>query len=274
MKKAHKRTHAADAANLFVRNLLCEISEQLGGFKEQDWTKTKKYFDNRCAYTGSTKNIVMDHATAHNRTHCGLHLYGNIIPASKEANASKSGKTLEEFFDSDAICLEGIDEQTRLERLNKIKEFQEQSGYQKITKILDTKINIKEFMQKSYQEILNLADEKITKLTTIFEKDEVLKIAKEKSVNEKITKLKLWSSKSNCNHHQIIKLFLDNVPDKIKRGDFIDILKKQTEIKDPYISVSSMMTDAGHAYGKVFMEDDGWLIICPELNEIIRNLKW
>lgn len=32
MKKSKNRTNAADAANIFIRNLLCNISEELGGF--------------------------------------------------------------------------------------------------------------------------------------------------------------------------------------------------------------------------------------------------
>lgn len=38
-KNSMKRTFPADAANIFVRNLLCDMSEELGGFKEHDWKK-------------------------------------------------------------------------------------------------------------------------------------------------------------------------------------------------------------------------------------------
>lgn len=34
MKKSKNRTNAADAANIFIRNLLCNISEELGGFSD------------------------------------------------------------------------------------------------------------------------------------------------------------------------------------------------------------------------------------------------
>ncbi|GAP71804.1 hypothetical protein SAMD00024442_187_2 [Candidatus Symbiothrix dinenymphae] len=272
-KKTVKRAHAADSANLFVRNLLCEISNSFGGFNETDWKKTKKYFGNRCAYTGATKNLVMDHVIAQNRTHCGLQRYGNIIPASKEANASKSGKTPEEFFNSDALCLRGVDKKTRLERLDKINAFQKESGYQELVKILDAKIKLKDLMQESYQQILDLADEKLENLSTLFDKETVLKVSVDKSVNEKIKMLKLWSTKPDCKHHKIIARFLESEP--VKRGDFIDILaKKQPEITNPYGSVASMMSDAGHSYGRVFMEDEGELIICPELDKIVRSLIW
>lgn len=61
--------------------------------------KTLKFFGNSCAYTGKkTKGLVQDHVVPINRKGCGLHIYGNIIPASKEANSAKAGKTLDEFF--------------------------------------------------------------------------------------------------------------------------------------------------------------------------------
>ena len=45
-KNSFKRTNPADAANIFVRNLLCDLSEELGGFSEKEWKKTLKYFNN------------------------------------------------------------------------------------------------------------------------------------------------------------------------------------------------------------------------------------
>ena len=131
-KNSMKRTFPADAANIFVRNLLCDMSEELGGFKEHDWKKTLKYFDKRCAYTGiklSEKKTVIDHLIAHNRQECGLHLYGNLIPATREANAAKSNKTFEDFLTNNTSILGDLDIDIRRERIAKIKEFQTISGY-------------------------------------------------------------------------------------------------------------------------------------------------
>jgi hypothetical protein len=162
-------THAADVANIFVRHLLCEISKLLGGFHEDDWEKTLKYFDNKCAYTGQQDiPLVQDHVIAHNRDKCGLHLYGNIIPASKEANSSKSSKTIEEFFNSHVECLRDIDEQTRKASLQKIKEFQEQSHYfEKVNTINSNNFDLETYLKESYQDILNLAEDKISRFKNL-----------------------------------------------------------------------------------------------------------
>ncbi|KAA6315904.1 hypothetical protein EZS27_033711 [termite gut metagenome] len=85
-------------------------------------------------------------------------------------------------------------------------------------------------------------------------------------------KLKGWSGNPELKCHQIISLFLQNEP--IKRDDLTNLLRNRTKIKDPSGSISSMMTDAGNAYGKVFVVDKGWLKIVPELDEIMRSLKW
>ena len=51
-----------------------------------------------------------------NRTHCGLHLYGNVLPTAKEANRRKGGKHYRQF----------VDDPDRLER---IENFIRDSGY-------------------------------------------------------------------------------------------------------------------------------------------------
>ena len=41
-----------------------------------------------------------------NRTHCGIHLYGNVLPASKEANRQKAAKHYRDFVeDPDRLAL-------------------------------------------------------------------------------------------------------------------------------------------------------------------------
>ncbi len=119
MAKQTRKTNPGDAANAFVRVILSDAGVMLGGLTEDEWGKTLKWFDGRCAYTGQTLGegeMERDHAIPMNRAQCGLHLYGNVVPATKEANRRKAGKHYREF----------IEDRDRLERID---EFLRESGY-------------------------------------------------------------------------------------------------------------------------------------------------
>ena len=159
MKKSIKRTHSANAANIFIKNLLCDISEVLGGFSENDRKKTLRYFHNCCAYTGcklSDRTLTLDHLVPQNRVNCGLHLYGNIVPASSQANNRKGSKGFEEFILADTEILNGTDLKVREDRIMKLKEFQKHSGY---LEKYNTIANIEEFLQEKYQIIQELSND-------------------------------------------------------------------------------------------------------------------
>ena len=104
---------------MFVRVILSDAGAMLGGLKDDEWRKTIEWFEGRCAYTGQTLDegeMERDHAIPMNRAHCGLHLYGNVIPATEEANRRKAGKHYRDF----------IEDRDRLERVD---DFLRQSGY-------------------------------------------------------------------------------------------------------------------------------------------------
>ena len=119
MAQQMKRWNPGDAANAFVRVILSDAGARLGGLTETEWDKTLLRFDWRCAYTGEALvdgRMDRDHAIPMNRTHCGLHLYGNVLPATKEANRQKAGKHYRDF----------VEDPDRLER---IESFVRESGY-------------------------------------------------------------------------------------------------------------------------------------------------
>ena len=98
-----KRTNPADVANLFIRCFLSDVGEALGGCSNLQWRKTLEYFDFCCAYTGKpvTKaTAVMDHAIPMNKRHCGLHLFGNLVPCISAANTEKHYRHYREFLSS------------------------------------------------------------------------------------------------------------------------------------------------------------------------------
>ena len=95
-----------------MRVILSDAGAMLGGLTEDEWRKTLEWFDGRCAYTGQTLGegeMERDQAIPMNRAQCGLHLYGNVVPTTKETNRRKAGKHYREFIE-DRERLERIDE--------------------------------------------------------------------------------------------------------------------------------------------------------------------
>ena len=120
MAKQVRRTNPGDAANAFVRCILSQAGTRLGGLSEVEWSRTLNWFDGQCAYTGvklAKNELERDHAIPMNRTHCGLHLFGNVLPATKSANRRKAGKHYHDFLED---CPE---------RLDRIEEFVRESKY-------------------------------------------------------------------------------------------------------------------------------------------------
>lgn len=145
-----KRTNPGDAANIFVRCMLSDISDLLGGFSREDLERTVEYFDYKCPYTGEdisveyrTNKWVLDHLIPHNRESVGLNLYGNIIVTTKNTNAAKAAKNFEDFIRFET---NGTPEEKEL-RIKKIRNFQKESGYFDKVKNID---EIKELCQKEY----------------------------------------------------------------------------------------------------------------------------
>jgi len=154
---AYKRTNPADVANLYVRNVLCDLSEAMGSFSEEELEKTLKFFNYKCPYTGEDlrelverKKYELDHLIPQNRDGCGLHLYGNLVPISHDTNSKKSKKNFEDFIRNNTI---GTKEEKEA-RIRKIKEFQEKSGFNK--KFLPVEKKIRDYCKRKYQEVLDL----------------------------------------------------------------------------------------------------------------------
>ena len=119
MAKQTRRWNPGDAANVFVRVILSDAGAQLGGLTETEWDETSKWFGWRCAYTGDALvdgQMDRDHAIPMNRAHCGIHLYGNVLPATKEANRQKAAKHYRDFVEDP-------------DRLARIESFISESGY-------------------------------------------------------------------------------------------------------------------------------------------------
>lgn len=148
-----KRTNPGDAANIFVRCMLSDISDLLGGFSKEDLDRTVEYFDYKCPYTGEDISVeyktgkwVLDHLIPHNRESVGLNLYGNIIVTTRSTNSAKAAKSFEDFIRYET---KGTDEEKNA-RIRKIRDFQKESRYFDKVKNID---EIKDLCKKEYDSI-------------------------------------------------------------------------------------------------------------------------
>lgn len=135
-----RQHHPGDAANAFIRVLLSDAGELAGGLDDEEWKETLKFFGSRCAYTGellTEDSAEQEHAIPINRHHCGLHLYGNVVPATKEANRAKGGRHYRDF----------VDDATRLQT---IEDFMEKVGYQERAKPF---LGLQAYCQTQYEVI-------------------------------------------------------------------------------------------------------------------------
>ena len=177
-----KRTNPGDAANVFVRCMLSDISDLLGGFSKEDLDRTVDYFDYKCPYTGEDISVeyrtgkwALDHLIPHNRESVGLNLYGNIIVTTRTTNSAKAAKSYEDFIRYET---KGTQEEKET-RIQKIRAFQKESGYFDKVKNID---EIKELCKKEYDSIQKKLKDHITYYESILgKKKEVVENHPEKS---------------------------------------------------------------------------------------------
>ncbi|SMM97796.1 hypothetical protein SPONL_1442 [uncultured Candidatus Thioglobus sp.] len=93
----YKGNAIGNSSNLLVRNILSNLG--LEQFNKDDWLKTKKYFDNSCAYCGNKDSLIMEHAIPINKELLGEHKLGNIVPSCKKCNVKKGNKRFDNFLD-------------------------------------------------------------------------------------------------------------------------------------------------------------------------------
>lgn len=158
-----KRTQSGDAANIFIRCMLSDISDMLGGCSAEEIDQTVRYFDYKCPYTGQNirteyeeNRWSLDHLMPHNRESCGLNLYGNIIATTDTVHIKKGAKDFKDFIKNDT---DGSDEE-KAQRIKKIEQFQQESGYfQKIKNTDEIKALCKEQYDFIQEQLKNLKSE-------------------------------------------------------------------------------------------------------------------
>lgn len=93
-----KRTRS-DISNIAVRMLLQEESSK---YKAHTNKQIFEILGKKCIYCESETDITIDHLVPINKKDCGLHIAGNLVPACRECNHEKSGKSWRFFANSAA----------------------------------------------------------------------------------------------------------------------------------------------------------------------------
>lgn len=172
LTKVVKGVAYGDVSNHSIRNILTEISKEIGGrFTEQEMYDTLDFFDWKCPYTGKdlkpliengTGEYATDHIYPQNKEWCGLNVKGNLVIVDKTANSKKQDQDVEKFLLHDTNVIKDIDEigRTREERLKKIKEFQALCKYdpENIRKV------ISELLKERYVDLRTEQEQCIQKL--------------------------------------------------------------------------------------------------------------
>jgi 5-methylcytosine-specific restriction endonuclease McrA len=146
----YKSYAIGNSQNALIRNILSNLGKE--SFSEDDWKKTKNYFNNKCAYCGSSGELVIEHAIPINREKLGEHRIGNIIPACKNCNAAKSNKDYKEYLGNNHIRIKIIDEYMKSKNYTPPKEDE---------KLID-------ILNMAYKEVSIIADRYIKIINNIF----------------------------------------------------------------------------------------------------------
>lgn len=127
----------SDSANTNVRAFLTTIGEHYYGARfdtssgvgKQTWKEIQEKFNNSCAYCNSkVQKLTIEHLIMFNRTECGLHHPGNIVPCCKECNKRSRNKD-KQYVDWETHLRSLCSQDKFNQRKEKIKKHMEEYGY-------------------------------------------------------------------------------------------------------------------------------------------------
>ena len=165
---------ASDSANTAVRAFLTSVGELYLGrsFKtgsaqgKKDWTRIKEsVFGNCCAYCGARGiPLGMEHLFMFNRSECGLHHPGNVVPCCNECN-KRSRDDNKKYVDWETHLkivnsYGGMLNGAYKKRLERIRDHMIQEEYPNLTS--DEKKAIQILAQSLYSSIRAEADKALT----------------------------------------------------------------------------------------------------------------
>jgi hypothetical protein len=85
-------------------------------------------------------------------------------------------------------------------------------------------------------------------------------------------RIKRWSRNSTLIVHKTIAIV--NKDENLSRDILVQKIKKHTNNKNAYGTVGSLMTSKGNAYGRIFIEEKGYIKFHPDIYPEIKKYKW
>jgi hypothetical protein len=85
-------------------------------------------------------------------------------------------------------------------------------------------------------------------------------------------KIRRWAGRPYSNVHKIVAIALSSVP--ITRDRLVEEIQRRGISRNAYGAIASLKTNGGNAYGRIFVEQAGYLYFHPEIEEVIRSYKW
>lgn len=267
-KKSKKKEsyHIANTKNSIVKSILSLISDEINEYQKNDKLFIKKYFNNKCAYTGellTPKTIEFDHLIPANIAKGGLSLLGNMVPTTKSTNRIKSDKDYLIFLKENNLRNE--------EREKKIIEYQSLFHYPKnyynddIGARLNKLVNdfdemLRTFTDEIFNQIQNDKEIKNIDKLNFEEKLEVYKV---------INNSKQWLLKTDSAPYKILQLFfqLQSQNDEVIYKEFKKILKV-----NKINNLSNLININKNNYGKVFEINNDLIQLWKPTSAPIRAL--
>ncbi|GAA4020378.1 hypothetical protein GCM10022408_38000 [Hymenobacter fastidiosus] len=164
-------------ANTLVRYILTQAGLAAGGLtakgSNNQWQTTLAAFGNKCAYTGADLTgapIEKEHAIAMNRAGGGLHVYGNVIPATPKANAEKSGLRYDAFLRSKGEKFSSIAHLTDKDREDAIGRIEEFMRNARPDGMLDPHPELLAFYKAQYEKAKELCATAAQELEVLLQK--------------------------------------------------------------------------------------------------------
>lgn len=106
------------------------------------------------------------------------------------------------------------------------------------------------------------------------ETEEIKKVTTQ-NLNDKSHRIEKWNNSRNQLSHKAIAYYLKLLKDNgsVTRDQFTGVLD-ESGYTNARGTVASLMTNAGNSYGRIFCEENGQLIIIPELRKAILDKEW
>jgi len=146
-------------ANTLVRNILTKAGLMAGGLSNEQWQQTLDAFDGCCAYTGTSLQGIApekEHAVPMNRTLGGLHVFGNVLPSTAEANRQKGGLPYNVFLRSKGAKFSSLAHLTDEQRENAIERISDFIQNSRTDGLLAAHPELLAFYEAQYQNAKNL----------------------------------------------------------------------------------------------------------------------